>query len=131
MSKQIVALVVGVVVLVVVVGYSAQARDHCQKPNPNTKACFEPTDSVGEFYTWYCGMRPRSQCSGAIYEINQFPDGAVTSGTGLTMTQSAPCYRSRNCSWVYLGWYCGVANWSSWTHRQKTVTNPNGICPDE
>jgi len=65
MKKQI-AIVVGVITLVLVAGYSlsnlAQARNNCQEPNPNTKACLEqPQDDNN------CTATVRANCTGGIY----------------------------------------------------------------
>jgi hypothetical protein len=126
-TVQVCAKVVFAVLAVVLAGYMVEIAVAlpCQKPNPSTKLCAGlPAGAV----TSCAGATP---CSGAVYEIANFPDGAVGAETGTTKEEQAPCIRSNSCvvdtSSKPPGCKASIF-WTPWSPGAKTVTGDNP-CP--
>jgi len=133
MNKQIIALVVGIVVLVVAyVAHSFVLANDCQKPSGNTKLCYDPDDRVGtcEGISWtFCAVVKTS----FLYEINKFPDGTTSSNSGLTTEEGADCWRWMGCVWkgASNNGHCEASGtWSPWKQKNKIVKDPDGVCPE-
>ena len=131
MSKQIVILVVGVVVLVAAYAAHSFSLAECQKPSGNTRACLDPDDRVAS-----CEGASKYECDTEkeikLYEINQFPDGTESAQAGRTKTESTNCWRWRGCRWNNDLEKCETSptDWSSWRVKEKIVNNPDVVCPE-
>lgn len=104
------------------------ATTACQVPNPSTVFCItqpkSQTCASGNGYPDYCPTIFDA------FERNQFPDGAVSSKSGTTMQQQADCWRVRYCVYNDNTNTCSSGTtWSAWQQADKTVVNPQGVCP--
>ncbi|HBT76288.1 MAG TPA: hypothetical protein DEB39_05030 [Planctomycetaceae bacterium] len=122
----------GLCCVLVGVGLAIAADDkQCQKPNPSTKACYEPdnqTASCTDLTIGECGQVDALK----MYEIEQFPDGVIKTAEGATKTESTKCWRTKSCFWNPQQSPPGcVPNdiWINWILGQKTVENPDAECP--
>jgi len=139
MEKYIAFLLVAVGVLVVIASYAAQssvlATNVCEKPNPNTKECYDPDNAkVACSVLQYQECKEHVLTAYFVYDILQFPKGAVESDVGLTRTELSNCWRWHGCKWdgdQTSGSCKPAGNWSSWTQKFKTVENTDECCPDE
>jgi hypothetical protein len=105
----------------------ALADPGCQKPNPNTTLCTEiPSGAV-------TSCTGQALCSGAIYEINSFPNGAVPAGSGTTSESQANCIRGQSC---FLDTSVSPAQCaanilpSPWSPGARTIAG-GASCPEE
>ncbi len=69
--------------------------DGCRVPNPNEKFC-EPLPKDARTI---CGGVAQEDCTGKIYEIENFPDGTYPSKSGTTSEVQASCIKSKSCYW--------------------------------
>ncbi len=120
----------GLCCVLVGVGLAIAADDkQCQKPNPSTKACYEPDDAVTSCED-VTSIDCRETRDVRMYEIEQFPDGVIKTESGATKTETTNCWRWRGCSWNYKETKCDTSgSWSVWRVKQKTVENPDAECP--
>ncbi len=124
----------GLCCVLVGVGLAIAADDkQCQKPNPSTKACYEPDNQVAS-----CEGLSKGECGAVdalkIYEIELFPDGVIKTAEGVTKTESTKCWRTKSCFWNPLQSPPACVpneNWTNWRLGQKTVVNsdPEVKCP--
>jgi hypothetical protein len=106
--------------------------------DPAPLPCFEPNKSKQKF----CKELPKnsvSTCDGlvqndcvghAVYNINNFPDGAVGSATGTTVEEQADCWQKSECYWDVSAEpaKCKAYPTSAWFPGTKTVVGKEK-CP--
>ena len=133
MKKQVAILVLGVVALVLVAGYSARnfTLAQCEKPNENEELCHDPTSDSD--YLVACYATTSSACNGVDYVIDNFPKGTENSDEGRTKGLMLHCYHTIPCEWKAAG-YCGftsdVTNIGLPVPKEKTVAKEDGEIDD-
>jgi hypothetical protein len=100
----------------------------CQKPNPNTVFC----QSLPSGAVTHCEQGSIPDCrTHKIYEIKNFPNGAVESSSGLTEQVQAQCIRSKDCGTALDGSGCVVTSYfGGWSNGTKTQVKAGGNCPE-
>ena len=103
----------------------------CQKLNPNEKLCTTtPEDSIASCADGNPNVG--LGCGVIVYEINNFPDGVVSSTSGTTAETQANCKRSNNCvldpDASPQKCKASTQGWSSWSQATKVIVGTNQ-CP--
>jgi hypothetical protein len=132
----IVSLIFSVCVLGILV-WAAEPK--CQKPNPSTGACADPTAGTGRQKVEDCATNSYPNCLGiSQYTINMdWPKGTISVDSGVTTETWQNCYQETYCTEpnhpLYIGKPCVVGVTNGWVQKAKTIvdTNPATPCPDE
>lgn len=98
----------------------------CQKPSVNLKACYQPSNAVGNCNGWTQGDCPNR----TIYSINQFPEKAVEDTKLKTHQPQRDCYKYANCIWDATVAQCvAPTNWSPYLQQPKIEENGDCATP--
>jgi hypothetical protein len=104
------------------------AITNCQQPNSNEKFCYAiPGDAVS-------GCDDANLCEHHhVYDVKNFPDGAIASSHGLTQQTQADCWRRRGCMLDEMAVPIACISdggFGNWVPAAKTVSGTRS-CPAE